>query len=531
MFFMPRQIKLTALALLWPAIGLAQQAMPEATGATAHFPISGYELVGDIPLSTADTTRVLAPFIVPAGTLGTLQQATAALEAELKAKGYVLHRVVLPPQEVGAKVTLNVVKFVIGKITVEGSSRYSESNIRASVPELRQGESPNFKILAVQTTIANENQGKQIQVSLKESEEADKIDVRLLVKESSPWSVSANLANSGSEATGRDRLSLAASHANLFDLDHQLSVAYTTSLERISDVKQLGLNYRIPFYRLGGVLGLSYTNSDVVGNFGTFSSTGAGQTFGLSYSHYLSPNGGRRAFLSVNLDEKIFNANEINGISVPGQMDRGSRPLTVRYNAHTESDTSIWGYSAEVAFNLPGSKGNNLTAYQAEDPRIHTVNWRVLRGGANYLSSFGSGWLWSVRGQFQYSADALIAGEQFGLGGASSVRGTAERPISGDSGLVGTLELNTKELTPGLRLLAFVDAGWLASNHTDLNPNKASSDQLASTGVGLRYITGNLALSAEWGRVVTGAVQPPLGNTGLPQVGDKKLHVSLTAHF
>ena len=517
--------------LLWHASGLAQQPMPEASGATTSFTISGFELTGDNPLKPEETSRVLAPFIGPGGSLSTLQKATAALEAELKAKGFALHRVSLPPQEVGAKVTLNIVKFVIGKVTVEGRSSYSEANIRASVPELQEGAAPNFKTLAIQTAIANENPGKHVQVSLKESDEADKIDAKLVLKEARPWNFSASLSNTGSDATGRDRLTLVGGHSNLFDLDHQFAGAYTTSVERSSDVKQLGLNYRIPLYRQGGVIGLSYTSSDVVGSFGTFTSTGAGETLGVNYNHYLPPAGGRRTYLSIGLDEKRFNIAQINGVPVPGQLDRASRPLTLGYTARVESDSAAWGYITELAFNLPGGSGNNLTAYQSEDARISSVNWVALRGGANYLGAFASGWLWGVRGQFQYSADALIAGEQFGLGGASSVRGTGERAISGDSGLLTSLEITSPELRPGLRLLGFMDAGWLRNNNPGVNPNKPANDQLLSAGLGLRYASGSYGFSVDWGRVLTGSGLARTVGSGIPQSGDQKIHLNFMARF
>ena len=529
----PRSVSLAAAlccSLLLPATALAQQAMPAATGATAKFAINGFELTGEIPLKSEDTSRVLAPFIGPNGNLEVLQKATAALEAELARQGHGLLRVTLPPQEVGNKVTLTIVKFVIGKVTVEGNKHYTAQNIRASVPELREGDAPNFKTLAVQTAIANENPGKQIQVSLKESEEADKIDAKLLVKDSSPWSISAGLSNTGSEATGQDRFALVGSHANLFGLDHQFSGAYTTSLERSRDVKQLGLNYRIPVYQWGGVIGASYTNSDVVGNFGSFNSTGAGETMGLSYNHYLPPDGGYRAQWNLTLDDKRFKAGKINGILVPGAVDRGSRPLAVGYAARIEADRSVWGYNAEIAMNAPGGEGNSLEAYRSEDPRIQTAQWKTLRGGANYALSTGTGWLWIARGQFQYSPDALISGEQFGLGGAASVRGVGERATAGDSGLLTNFELTTPELHPGLRLVGFVDAGWLSSHNTGANPSKPGTDQLASTGVGLRYNQGAFGLTAEWGHVLTGAT-PVLGMNTTPKAGDAKLHVNLTARF
>ena len=171
-------------------VALAQQAPAQGPAAPASanpvFVIRGFNVTGENPLPEGDTSKALAPFLRTDATLETLQKATQALEAALKDKGFALHRVVLPPQEIGATVTLNIVKFVIGKVTVEGLDRYTEANIRTSLPELKEGAAPNFRTLAVETAIANESQGKQVQVALKEAEEADHIDARVTVKESKP---------------------------------------------------------------------------------------------------------------------------------------------------------------------------------------------------------------------------------------------------------------------------------------------------------------------------------------------------------
>lgn len=525
------------LTLGAPHAGLAQTStVPPAPGPAAMtapakpvFAIRGFEINGDNPLPTSETTRVLAPFLRTDATIETLQGATAALEASLKQNGYALYRVVLPPQAVGDTVRLEIVKFVIGKVSVEGAQQYSEANIRASLPELKEGEAPNFKTLAVQTAIANESQGKQVQVALKEAEEADRIDARVLVSEAKPWNFAVSLANTGSRATGRDRLTFAGSHSNVFDLDHQFTGAYTTSIEKTSDVQQAGLNYRVPLYRLGGVLAASYTHSKVVGDFGAFQSTGAGQTVGINYSQYLPPDGGYRSYVTLALDDRRFDAADISGVPIPGQLVRRSRPLSLAYTARVETSTAQWGFNTELAANLASGSGNNLAAYRSEDPRIDTARFKVVRANANYLSAFAGGWLWAVRAQMQYSPDALISGEQFGLGGASTVRGTGERVISGDRGLLTTLELSTPELRAGLRLLGFVDAGWLRNNNPN-GSNKPPSDQLASVGLGLRYSMGSLGISAEWGHIVTGSVLGPT-NPAFPRAGDNKFHVALTARF
>lgn len=495
------------------------------------FAIKGFKITGDNPLSEADTTRILAPYLRADASMDTLQRATVALEEALRNKGFGLHRVALPPQDVGDTVTLEIVKFTISKVTIEGNSIYDEGNVRRSLPELRQGHTPNFKALAVQTAIANENPNKQLQLGIKEADEPDKIDATISVKEARPWTFSMGLSNGGAESSGRDRFTISGGHTNLFNRDHQFTGAYTTSLERTSDVKQLGLSYRVPMYEWGGVIGASYTRSDVVGNFGAFTSTGAGHTFGVNYTAYLPPEGGRRSYVTLGFDDKVFNASRINDIIIPGQVNRRSRPISVAYTARTESDTSVWGYNTELAFNTSSGSGNDLVSYQTEDPRITTTRWKVLRAGISYSASFADKWLWGVRSQFQYSPDVLISGEQFGIGGSTSVRGTqSERPISGDRGISASLEVTTPELTEGLRFVGFLDAGWVSNN----NPNgasKPSSDRLAGLGLGLRYGKGPVALTADYGRLVRGSVVPLTTNTGSPQKGDDKLYVNISVRF
>ena len=46
---------------------------------------------------------------------------------------------------------------------------------------------------------------------------------------------------------------------------------------------------------------------------------------------------------------------KINGVPLAGQSTRSSRPLTLSYNVRNESDTSVWGYDLNAAFNTPGS--------------------------------------------------------------------------------------------------------------------------------------------------------------------------------
>jgi hemolysin activation/secretion protein len=509
----------------------ARPTPPMATPAPATvFAIRGFRIEGENPIGDAEAQRVLAPYVRPNATLETLQQATAALEAALRAQGYGLHRVALPPQEVGDTVKLAIVRFTVGKVGFEGRQIYDEGNIRRTLPELREGESPNFKTLAIQTAIANENPNKQVQVGLRESDEPDRIDATIKVREQRPWTLGLSLSNAGSDSTGQDRFTVSAGHTNLFNRDHQFVGAYTTSFETPDDVKQLGLAYKVPLYALGGVVGASYTRSDVVGNFGSFTSTGAGHTFGVNYTLYLPPQGGRRSYVTAGIEDKVFDAALLNGVGF-GQVDRRSRPVTLGYTARTETDTAVWGYNADLAWNTGAGAHDDLPSYQSEDSRIATVHWKALRGAASYTAPLAGSWLWTARTAFQFSPDVLIAGEQFGIGGMTSVRGTElERPVTGDKGVSATFELTTPEVATGLRFLGFIDAGYVRNNKPDGLANPGS-DRLASVGLGARFNQGPFSASLDYGRLVVGSRVPLAINPNAPKKGDDRLYVNVGLRF
>lgn len=520
---------LIAAAAAGAAMACAAQPAAPAAAPPLAFAIEGFDVRGDNPLGDARAQQVLAPYVRADATLETLQQAASALEQALRERGFGLYRVVLPPQEVGRRVSLEILTFAIATVTVEGNAHHDADNIRQALPELREGAAPNFRRLAVQTAISNENPGKQVQVALRPSAEPDKVDATVKVSDVRPWDFAVSLSNYGSQATGRDRFTVAGSHTNLFNRDHQFTGAYTTSLARPQDVRQLGLSYRVPLPALGGVVGVTYTRSDVVGNFGAFTSTGAGHAGAVNYTHYFEPEGGTRSYLTLGLEDKVYEAARINGTPVPGQDDRRSRPLVAGYVRNVEGDGQVWRFGVELAVNTGSGAGNDLPTYQSEDARITTHRWKALRTSASGLVALAD-WQMALRAQGQYSRDALISGEQFGLGGPGSVRGTRqERPIAGDKGLLASAELRTPELATGLRLLGFVDAGWLGNNVS--SASRPSSDIIASIGVGVRFGQGPLSVTLDYGRLVKGSRTPVSANPAAPQKGDDRVYLNLTIRF
>jgi len=385
----------------------------------------------------------------------------------------------------------------------------------------------------VQAALANENPSRQVQVRLREGQGPTGLAADLAVDDQRPWSVLASLASHGQRATGRDRFTVAASHHNLFDRDHQLRAAWTTSLDRPGDVRQLGLSYRVPLYGPGLSLEARSMRSDVVGQFGDFRSTGAGHALGVSVAWYRPPRGAWRDHLVLEWDDKVFDATRIDDLTVPGQVDRRSRPLVLGYAGDFEAQAAQWHVGLELAANLPGGAGNDLAAYQSEDARIVTHRWRAMRLAFSGRIALGD-WGLALRAQGQASGQALIAGEQFGLGGPGSVRGTRqERALAGDRGAHVSLELQAPTRPAGtaaVQPVVFVDLGRIGRKGP-LGPGQPASDIIASVGAGLRASQGPAAVSLMYGRLVRGSRADPALSPAAPRSGDDRLYLTLTYRF
>lgn len=518
---------LPAFALVaFTALGvpaLAQNAMPAPP--EVSFRINKFEVVGQNPLGEARVQALLAPYLGQQTGLDKLQQATQALEKLLQAEGYGLYRVVLPPQDAVDTITIRIEPVKLADIKIKGSKYRHRSNIRSSLSKVQENTSPNMRDVARQLYIANQNPSKKTGLRLSQNEIANGIDVALDVEDERPWSTLIGFNNSGTPDTGRGRAMGLFQNHNLFDRDHVLSLAYTTSPEQSRDVNQFGLFYRAPVYEYGGMVTGSYSRSSVgsgaLGNGQEI--TGSGTTMGLHYTHFFHPEGQFRTNLSVGVDDRLFKAPAIGGVVLP-TGDVRSRPVKVEYNVQYDPQWGNANWSIAYARNLPSGSMNTDAAYAANRAGADSswAAWTLSYGAVARLGS--GGWLLNANGRAQYASEPLISGEQYGLGGANSVRGLDERAVAGDSGVSLSLEVLTPEIRKGLRALGFVEGGHVR-RHSPVVGTSAR-ENLLSVGLGLRYTKEKFgSFSLDYGRIVHA------GNSPGTARGTDRLHANILLQF
>ena len=131
-------------------------------------------------------------------------------------------------------------------------------------------------------------------------------------------------------------------------------------------------------------------------------------------------------------------------------------------------------------------------------------------------------WLAIASVSGQYTDEPLISGEQFGVGGVNSVRGFEERAVSGDRGVRFSLEAWTPPLKYNIRLLGFMDSGYMKK--VDALPGEIAKDTLVSLGLGLRWRWDDkLSVNFDYGHEVNGA--------RAANVSGVKLHIGVFYRF
>ena len=486
-----------------------------------RFNVSGFTVEGELPISQERAQEVLKPFVGPSIAIEQLQEAATALEEELSRRGHAFYSVALPSQALEGVVTLRVLRFRLANINVTGNQHFSTENVLASLPSLRQGESPNVAEVGRNRTLANEHPAKEIDITFRQSDVPDSVDADVTVRDQPPRSFFVGLNNTGERRTGNWRATVGLQHSNVWDRDHSLTASYTTSPDHTGDVRQYGLYYGVPFYEASGALTFFYAYSDV--NSGTianaFDVSGRGRFIGLHWKQHLTPIGAYSHALEIGVDDRFFDNSVIFATQQLG-VDVRSRPLTLGYHARLDGTDSLYNGTLQYVRNLAGGGDHSNVEYMAN--RAGAVrSWDAVRYSFDAFWRVAP-WTLVARVRGQYADEPLIAGEQFGVGGAQSVRGLREREITGDRGSLITLEAALPLPWEGLSAIVFADAGEVRS--IDVTAGQLSRQGAASIGVGLRWILARrLSLVLDAAHVLDG--------TTATQAGDRRVHVSVVIRF
>jgi hemolysin activation/secretion protein len=376
---------------------------------------------------------------------------------------------------------------------------------------LREGNTPNIKKLSENLKAANENPAKKTNLQFETANAEGEVNAVLNVSDSKPWTVGANLDNSGDSNTGKSHLGLLFQHANISGHDDVLSLQYTTTLQKPSQYSVFGVGYHLPIYELGDTIDLyaSYSNVDsgsITAGIFDLAVSGRGSVFGGRYNYNLGRSENAESRLSLGLDYKAFKNNvSLQGIQLGSDVT--VHPLSLTYSGSVSSSVGEANAYLSAVHNLPGGEKGKTEDFQRVRGGAN-AGYSVLRYGVGFSKILPAAWQMRLMLSGQYTSDSLVPGEQFGAGGASTVRGFSERVVANDYGTLISGEIYTPNLCANFtgsfsqcQLLGFYDAAHVSRNKA--LPGEQSSASISSFGIGLRLAMSRMmSLQMDYGKAL-----------------------------
>lgn len=494
---------------VWPACALAQTQAPsiEPPSSVQYFSVKTIQVQGNTLLSDSELAALVAHLVGNDRTLGDLMQGAAAVQQAYRKAGYGGAVAFVPAQELDSgDVVIQVVEGKFAKVEISGNQRYDEANIRRSLPHLQEGKTPFVRAIDRDVQLANENPAKEVRVTLLAGARPGDVDAQVKVVEEKPIRLLLGVDSSGTPGTSRFRANIGIQHANMWNRDHIGTFQFQTSPAEPSQVHVYSVGYRIPFYGQSAALDAFFAHSNInnvstTTPAGPLGFTGSGDVGGFRAHRFLTRLGDYDHRVTFGWDWRHYNNNC--SVGVFGSAGCGTAaadvtvlPLSLGYSGQAQGPRLSWGFNTTVSGNPGGSTGQEFNAARVGADRHYTI-WRFA-AFSNLALPAGFGL--SARVVGQYSPDALVPGEQLGIGGAgsalggvTSVRGYREREVVGDYGSF----LNLEALGPdagsfvnlwgfSLRPLVFFDFGWVGNNNNTRCMISDTSCTLAGVGGGLR---------------------------------------------
>ena len=513
------------LTLMVTLVGLMAATLP-TQAQTNKFDITEYSVEGNTLLTSPDIAKRLSPFTGSGREVGDVTQAVEALKSMYHTAGFAAVQVTAPEQTLSSgKVLLKVLEDKISAIEVSGNSAFDADNIRASLPTLQLSMSLNAKDLEAAIALANENSAKQVSVNVQPGAKAGDIITTINVIEDRISKFVATFDNTGSDATGLNKIGLSYQNANLFNSDHSLTLQLSGSLENLDKVYSVSLGYHIPFYQEGVSADLIAAYSSSSGQNGNLYFSGKGSVLGARLNYPRPSVGDIRQKLIAGFDIK-----DSESVSGPMITPITEAPISLSYAAQITRPEYQGSASATYITNTTGGAHDQADDYYnktkgtgarapASGPassNFPSTDWQALRLNGSAGFALPKDWQAKIGINAQFSSDLLLPSEQFGAGGATSVRGYPERILSGDQGYSANFEIYTPELNKyldlpdtSLRGLVFWDVGGISKNDNPLPVGTNGADNIEGIGLGLRLTykkATTLKLDVGWAQKKAGSI-------------------------
>jgi len=525
-------------------------------------PDAGLVVVQDMPvLAPKELADAVSAYVGQPITDELVQRLARVILTYLQKHDRLVAGFVLPPQQQQnverGEIRLAVLIGRYKQLRIQGNRWFSRELLEAKLG-VKPGDEVRLSTLEEATNWANTNPFRRIKVLVNDLKaEPGMADLIVNVQEAYPIRFATSYDNSGNAVIGENHYTASAQFGNLWGLDHQGSLQFTTT-DNPRNYQAFSGDYRVPlpwrhYVQFAGAYSLVQpTFGGVSGN--DFSLRGENLQADL---RYIAPveHAPYSLEFSAGLDFKETNNNlEYTGYGTVRNTKNDIFQLNLSTTVVRHDKAGAWVFGVNLSLSPGNINSRNSDASFASarangyQPPVYTpvvdsmgnVYYQEVQdpiGQSRYahgtlfvqrLTTLPAGFQLVSRGLLQKSSANLISTEALTLGGQATVRGYDENITSGDEGFELSHELQGPEWQTPVsihgrklppmqsRLVAFWDYGKAWNKHqfgSDLPPQA-----LMGAGLGLRCNVGtnfNLVADYGWQLLETTPRQPDHGRASI----------------
>lgn len=510
----------TLIAALVASLFSAQTLASDAP----RFPVKQYVVEGSAQFKPEVLDLALAGFTGEGRDFGDIQGAMEIVRALYAGQGAVVS-ISLPEQELtGGVVRIRAQEAVFSpnvryQVRAQDGSVAPAEGLAALLPEIVPGARVNHNRLTDRVYALNHLQQTVVDVETHAQPDGS-VDATVTASAKLPYTVT--LDNGGGASTGKFR------GMGQAVFDNGITLLGVTS-DKPDRMAAAGVTYARFFPDTRNQLTASYLHSESkTGSLpGFLPMAGSGDVASVRYAQVLDGTAIYKHQVQLGADYKAYRTDARpeggGGSLVP---DVVVHPVSVGYKGEYGRQTE---FQVGVGANIPGGDKGDQAALAASRAGARAA-YKVALVSASHVIDFENGMQFAARFSSQFTNDALVSGEQFGVGGAASVRGYGERELAGDSGYQGSLEWRSGNFAKALGLpdslllqgSAFYDFGGVHRNKA--LPGEFVSAQAAGAGVGV-------TVADRGGLFFNLALAQALRTAGQQHAGDWMSHFSVGYRF
>lgn len=519
-------------------LGVARAAPEAAPEAGPVFDIREYRVEGNTLLGATVIERALYPFLGARKALPDVEAARRELERRYRDAGYVSVLVDIPEQQVqDGIVRLKVTEGSIQALRITGARYFTPGRLREFVPGLAEGAVVNTSAVQAELHALNSaSSDRSVTPVIRPGRTPGTMEAELKVADELPLHGTFEVNDRYSRDTSKTRASASLRYDNLWQLEHGISLQYQTAPEEPSEVRVLSGTYIARLPRLNSVAAVYAVKSESeTATVGSLAVIGNGNIFGVRDIVLLPGNEHTSHTLTLGVDYKDFKES----VRLQG-ADAVNTPIdyaawSAQYGGTSRSAGGATRFSAGINVGVRGVSddrvdclGQRLNEFECKR-HLAKSNFSTLRANIEHSRPLAPWVTLFAKLDGQLTGDPLISNEQYGAGGADSVRGYTESAQLGDVGATGTLEarfpLPRGEWAAGAReFYATMFADGAALRVIEPLPGQEHTHELSSCGVGAR-----LAGWAGWSIALDAA--RVFKRSGDIEAGDTRAHFKIEYAF